>query len=392
MRAALLIAWKDLRQRARDRSAPVMMLVPFVLAFIFSQIMGGIGSTGLRFALVDEDGGPVARVFVEEALAPIVDSGAVELTVAGSLREGRDLAESGDVSATFVIPPGFSDEVMSGREAWIDVVGNAGSPISTMAASSIAASFAGEVTTSQASMAAAASLGSLDPGRAAGMIERSSGMPDPISIVDVSATQKSLDQNTFFASGMAVFFLFFTVQAGTLGILSERREGTLSRLLAAPIPRWSILGGQLLSSFALGTFSVVVMIVSTSLLMGAEWGSPVGVGLLVTAGVMAATAMMYLIATFARTMEQAQNMQSAAALVLGMVGGALIPIAQAGGLIERVSLLTPHAWFLSGLSGLQGGGGAADILPDAAAILAFAAVAGVGIILRQGSLTRLARP
>ena len=60
MRATLLIAWKDLRQRARDRSAfLIAIVVPLALAFIFSQILGDVGNDSLTFAfaVVDEDGG-----------------------------------------------------------------------------------------------------------------------------------------------------------------------------------------------------------------------------------------------------------------------------------------------------------------------------------------------
>ena len=46
------------------------------------------------------------------------------------------------------------------------------------------------------------------------------------------------------------------------------------------------------------------------------------------------------------------------ALVLGMLGGSFFPVAQAGGLLATLSLLTPQAWFLRGLGDLAGGGGA----------------------------------
>ncbi len=60
MRAAVLIAWKDLRQRARDRSAfLIAIVVPLALAYIFNLIVGGASSDSVTFAyaVVDEDGG-----------------------------------------------------------------------------------------------------------------------------------------------------------------------------------------------------------------------------------------------------------------------------------------------------------------------------------------------
>lgn len=388
MRAALLIAWKDLRQRARDRSAFVIAFaVPLALAFIFSLILGGDDTITFRYAVVDLDGGATAQAFVE-GLVPLKDSGLVELTLADSLEKGHDLAAHGSVSATFVLPPGFSAAVESGQSTQIDVIGNVEAPIGTMVASSIAESFASQVTAVQASVATVVASGIGDPGDVAALAQRAAAMPNPISLADVSATERKLDPKTFYAAGMAVFFLFFTVQFGISSLLDERREGTLSRLLAAPIPRWSILAGKLASSFVLGVVSMAVLAVATSLLFGAEWGNPVGVALLIVVGVLAAMAVMGLVATFARTAEQAANMEGIVAFVLGMVGGSFFPVAEAGGLIEKLSLLTPHAWFLRALGDLRGGGGVADILPAIGAILAFVAVTGVIALLRQRRLVQ----
>lgn len=389
MRAAFLIARKDLRQRARDRSAfLIAIVVPLALAFIFSQILGDVNSDSVTFAfaVVDEDGGAVARAFVDEVLAPLEDDGLIELTVADSPELGRQLAEDGDVGATFVFPAGFSTAVEAGKGAEIEVIGNVDAPIGTLVASSIAQSFASQLTSIQTSVATVAGSGVSDSATIAALAARAVTMPDPISFEDVSATRKELEPNTFFAAGMAVFFLFFTVQFGISSLLDERREGTLSRLLAAPMRRSSILFGKLLTSFVLGVISMAVLVTATSLLLGAEWGNPVGVGLLVVAGVVAAMAVMALIATFARTAEQAGNWQAIVALVLGMLGGSFFPVAQAGGFIEKLSLATPHAWFLRGIGELQAGGGVVDVLPAVAAILGFAAVTGVLAFLRRERL------
>ena len=111
MRAALIIASKDLRQRARDRSLFLMaIVVPLFLAFIFSQIFSGVSGDSVTFdyAVVDQDGGDIARVLVDEVLVSLEEDGLVELIVAESLEQGRRLAANGDVSATFIIPrPGI---------------------------------------------------------------------------------------------------------------------------------------------------------------------------------------------------------------------------------------------------------------------------------------------
>ena len=146
--------------------------------------------------------------------------------------------------------------------------------------------------------------------------------------------------------------------------------------------------GKLLTSLVLGVVSMVVLAVATHLALGAHWGDPLGVALLIVAGVLAATAVMALVATLARTPDQAQAWGSMAALVLGMLGGSFFPIAQAGGALAALSLVSPHAWFLRGLQELSGGAGASAALGPAAAILAFAALAGGLAALRVKRLVR----
>ena len=108
--------------------------------------------------------------------------------------------------------------------------------------------------------------------------------------------------------------------------------------------------------------------------------------ILIVCGVLAATAVMALVATLAKTPEQAGAWGSMVALVLAMLGGSFFSVAQAGGVIAALSLLTPHAWFLRGLGDLSGGAGPGAVLGPAAAILAFAAVTGGIALTRMGRL------
>ncbi len=388
MSAALLIAWKDLRQRCRDRSAfLIAFVVPLAMAFIFSAILGDVGEdVTFRYAVANQDEGRAARALSDEVLVPLEEQGLLELTGAASREEALAWVEDGAVSAAFVVPPGFSAAVEQGRSAEIEVIGNVDREIGSLIAESIATAFGNEIKTVQLSIATAASFDPSVVEDLERLAEGISALPNPVALEDVSATRKELDAGTFFSAGMAVFFLFFTVQFGVTNLLDERREGTLARLMAAPVRRSSIFVGKLITSFVIGVASMAVLAVATSLLLGAEWGHPVGVALLILAGVVAATAVTALIATIARNSEQAGNWQTIVALVLGMLGGAFFPVNQAGGAIEKLSLLTPHAWFLRGLGDLQSGGSLADIVPALAAILAFATVAGAIAVLRQGKM------
>ena len=341
MRAALLIARKDIRQRLRDRSAVLVALVmPLVLASIFGVIFHDV-TTGdacdCVFGVVDA---PAPLV------AALAGSDVITLHREPDVGSARADLEAGRIGAALVFT---RDRVV--------VIGDVDLPITAQIAESVATTYANRV---------------------AG---------DTIEIADISTKSRQLDIGTFYAAGMTVFFLFFTVQFGVTSILDERRDGTLARMLVAPIRGAAVLVGKLLTSLVLGVVSMVVLALATHFLLDAQWGNPLGVLLLIVAGVIAATSVMALIATVAKTPDQAQSWQSMAALILGMLGGTFFPVAQAGGVIAAASLATPQAWFLRGVEDLAAGDGVGAVAGPVFAMLAFAALMTALALPRVGRLT-----
>ncbi len=385
MRPALAIAGKDLRQRMRDRSALlVAIVVPLVLASIFGLIFRGAlnGKVTFTFGVVDQQqphAGP--NTFVNDALSPLQRSGLIMVRHEPTLAAGRSAADQNQVAATFVLPPGLGVVATGRRErtpAPLKVLGSVDSPIGTEVAQSIAQTFADRENAEQIALIGALAAHTTPV--------RSAASLTPIAIVDVSTSNRQLGAGTFYAAGMTVFFLFFTVQFGISSVLEERRDGTLARMLVAPVRRSSILAGKLVTSIVLGCFSMGVLAVATHFLLSAHWGNVLGVAMLIFAGVLAATGVMTLVATLAHTPEQAQSWQGMVALVMGMLGGTFFPVAQAGGVLAALSLATPQAWFLRGIDNLTGGASAGAALGPVAAILAFAAITGLLAFRRAGRL------
>jgi ABC-2 type transport system permease protein len=380
MRAAVLISVKDLKARLRDRSALLIaIVVPLGLAFIFNAIFSGMSGKAISLGVVNADRGVLGQQFISNVLGPVGRSGLIAVHPEATVARARALAANGTLNAVIVIPAGFSAAVQADRPAAMQVIGNADSPISAQIARSIANRYIADLARVRLSVATVAHGGgshaSPSPGRLRVLVAAAGAAAAPVAVADVSAQTKELDQKSFFAAGMAVFFLFFTVSFGVTSLLEERNDGTLARLLAAPISRASILGGKLLTSFALGVISMVVLVAATSVLFGASWGNPAGVAVLVVAAVLAAMGIMALIATLAKNAEQANMWQTVVAVVLGLLGGTFFPISQAPGVLSRLTFAAPQAWFLRGLGDLRGGGVSVVWVP-ALAMLAFAVVAG----------------
>ncbi len=387
MGTAWIICVKDLRSRLRDRSALIIgIVVPLALAFIFNAVFSGAagGNTVISLGVVDADHGAVAAVLVHDVLGSVAKSGFISVRSEPDLATAQRRVSSGGLQAVIVVPAGFTTAVESQQPAALQVIGNADSPISSEVARSIADGYTADLNRVRLSVATTAVL---KPGtNLTDLVAAATATAPPVQVSDQSTATKELSPKSFYAAGMAVFFVFFTVSFGVTGLLEERSQGTMARLLAAPIRRWSVLAGKMLTSFILGVVSMSVLVVATSLLFGASWGNPIGVAILIVAAVLSAMGIMAVVATLAKTPEQAGNWQSVIAVILGLLGGTFFPVARAPGVLSTITFLTPQAWFLRGLGDLRAGHLGAVWTP-AFAMLLFALVTG-GIAMSR--LSRLA--
>lgn len=380
MHAVLTILAKDLRLRLRDRSAFVVgVLTPFGLAFVLNLILGGVDDFSAHFGVVDDDHGEVADAFVETT-GHLGDD--IEVTTGLSEDEARSEVDDGSLDAAFVIPEGFSDEVLGQQPAELRVIGNVDADIPVQIARGVAERFAAQVDAVRLSVATASPPATppATPPDAA-LIAVASQQQAPVELTAVAAPDRQLDTTTYQIAGLAALFVFFLVQYGVLGLLEEKQTGTMARLLVAPIPRWSVVVAKALVSVIVGLVALTVLAVGSTLIMGADWGDPVAAAALIAGLVVAAVSITGLVAGAARTAEQAGNVQTVVALVLGLLGGSFFPLSQGEGLLAHLSVLTPQHWFLQGL-GEGRVGGLADALPSVGALLVFAVVMGTaGLVL-----------
>jgi len=380
VRIALLIALKDLRQRLRDRSALLVSIAaPLGLAVIFSQLLSGATGFAATYVVSDMDGGALARVLREDVIGSFADGDRIKVVDVATEAEARVAVDDGTADAAFLIPAGFSAAIQAGQAATLDVVGARNAGIATEIARALAQRFGDGVVAVQLSVATAADLATAPPAQAdvQRISEIAAAAPPPITMTNTSADLRQLTLASYFSASMAILFLFFSAQIGLVSLFDERRQGTLARILAGPIAPWTVLAGKTLGSFVLALLAMSVLVVTTSLLIGAHWGPPLGVALMVVSAIIAAIGICTLVVSFARTAEAAGAACSAVAITLGILGGTFSPTAQAPEVMTTLSLLTPHGWFLRGLGEMQGAtGSAADCLPAAGILLAMGLVTG----------------
>ena len=396
MSAAAQIAVKDLKLRVRDRSAFIFGIVaPLVLAFVFNLVFGSVFDAtglGLEYGMVDLDQSEISLRF-GAVLEEVEADGVLTIENYANEASAERAIEDDEIDAYYLIEDDFGEGVETFASPTIRVVGDIDAPTSTQIAASIAQQFSIGVEATQLAITttAIATSSQITPQFVNSLSGDPSSAAFSYQLEDVSAATKQLDGTTYFSAAMAIFFLFFTVQFGVLGLLEEERDGTLARLRAAPIGRLSVVGGKAILAFLLGVISMTTLVVATSVpfLLNADWGAPFGVALLVVAGVLSAVGIMGLVASAAKTPEGAGNMGAIIAVILGMLGGVFFPLGQGDDLLSKLTLLTPHAWFMRGLADLADAAPWTAALPATGALLVFAGVTGsIGLVLLRRRLER----
>jgi ABC-2 type transport system permease protein len=371
LRAALLIAATDLRRRLRNRSFLIQALVgPVALAGIISLAFGGGSDFDATIGVVDADGSPVAEGFVTEIAE--ADSGGLRFEQVGSAAEARAEVDDGDLGAAVVVPHGFTASLQTDTPGDLEVITSSDNLVSAEVARGGAAGFTDRANAARLAAAIALATGGSMPSS-----ESLTAIELPVQI-DTTGTGGDVSPAAYFGPAMGLLFLFLSVGVIARDLLTEKRIGLLDRVRAGPVRDAAILTGKGASAVVIGTTSLLVIWAVTALALGADWGDPLGVVLLVLAAALAVAGIAGLIAGIARTEQSADTLATVAAFVFALIGGAFIPPGQMPDALQRLSLLTPTGWALRGFAELSaGGGGVADIVPHVLVLLAWGLVAGL---------------
>lgn len=144
-----------------------------------------------------------------------------------------------------------------------------------------------------------------------------------------------------------VMFAFFLVLAVGWLFVSERRQGTLKRLLAAPLSRTEILLGKMVPCFLVSLAQGLILLAAGKVVFGMSWGpEPLWLLPVVVTTSLAAIGLALVVATLARTEAQVAIYGTLLVVVLAGVSGCLMPRALMPEDMQLVRKFTPHAWAL----------------------------------------------
>lgn len=385
MRAFLALAAKEFHVLLRDHHGlAVLFIMPAVFILIMSLALRDALDPGRQGALtylwLDEDGGYFALA-LGDALAA---RGALTRLAA---RDEADLLarlRAGEAPFAVRIAPGLKDRIAAAAEG-------ERAPLLQLYLSPTAPAQARLLFAAEA-RAALASV------NAEYLLEDLMGVPHedaqklraqtdparlPVDEVYVGAgTAAAAAPNAVQQSVPAwlVFAMFFVVLPLGTSVLAERAQGNLQRLALLNLPPALLLAARIPAYYALNMVQLALMLavgVHAVPALGGErlalGDSATGLWLIGSALSLAAIGFGLLVAVLARSAAQATTFGGVANLVLGAVGGVMVPKMVMPPAMQAASEVSPMSWALEGCWDiLLRGGGVADVLPESAALAGFA--------------------
>ena len=419
IRQILATTWKDLKILLKDFGGlATLFLMPTMFIFVMTLALGGLfndgGDNPIEILVVDNDTGTIGAQIVEGLQA--AEGFAVETEWDGATltrARAETLITDQERSIAMIIPANFSDTIQRSvfdtptdetpRKAQIDLVVDPA--LSSQVVGPVKGTLAG--LSQQAMMTSIAPRGidlfldQVDQTAGASLpaetreslrqqaLRSTAGGGITGSVVEVVQMQpagmeieqfpNSVQQNV---PGWTLFGVFFISQTLATSLLEEKKVGTFRRLLVAPMSRAALLLGkltpllivnlaQIVLMFAVGVF-IMPLVGAPKLELGRH---PEALALISLATSLAATGLGLLIAALAKTAEQIGGIGSLLVVTMAALGGVMVPRYIMPDFMQRVGLITPHAWALTAYQDvLVRGYDVVRILPEVAALMGFAVV------------------
>jgi len=358
---------KDLRLILRDRTLVVFTLVlpVIVISLLASALLGGRGGPRLSIAVVDQDGGPVARE-VKDALGEYAN--VVELSRDDAEHFVRDLGRG---PIALVLPPQLSENYPRGVPTEIALLTDPAD---------------------ESSLRTAKLLLLL-------MEKKVAADADPLAQQLIVVKEQNLTGNQLTVTpfqqnlpGFSIMFALIAVIFSTsLGLHDERAGGTLARLLIAPIGITPVLLGKLSARFLVGVSQLAFLLVWSHLVFQVPLGNaPVALAVLICAVILATVATGLLVGVFTRTRAQVQPLGLGLVVLLSGLGGLWWPESTQPHWMQLVSSVAYTSWAMNAMNDLVlRGRGLEALTQPVGALLLYAVAAsalGIGLFRSRNAL------
>ena len=368
---ALEIARVSMLRTFRDRMGLFFIVVlPMILVIVLGMTYGGMNTA--RVGVADQDAGALSTALVNDLRTTDVR---LELRRYATAAEVRDAVERGFVEIGLAIPSGYGEALRGGGQAQVEVVAQPQSYASAVR-TAIDGALARQTALIQAARYAASTTGvSFDAALAAAREHEASVAGVGVTVDTVSEVTANPNGFAVGAESQVILFMFLTSMTGAAVLITTRQLGITRREFSTPTSVRSIIAGETIGRFVFALFQGGFIVVASAVLFGVDWMDPLASGAIVIAFALVASGAAMLLATLVTNEHQLSAVGPALGMILGLLGGTMVPMEVFPDTIRTLAHVTPHAWAMDAFHRLLlDGGGLADILIEVVVLLGFAFV------------------
>lgn len=376
------IAIKDLKLFLKDkRSLALTFAIPIALITLFAFAFGGIGkeenSSKITLLISDLDNTSASKGAIKQ-----LDSLSSIQTKQIELQEAEKLIKNGKASSALIFHKGFSDSLVNGNDLPIELKYDEAREIEvgllqqSLIPTLSMLPFSTENSNEVLGKKLIKSNGIDDVQSQQNVQTQSDGLfkaiSDGIAKSNRDKNQNSNPASAFFfqnlkmtkllkakndnqlglvqaVAGTAVMMLLFSVVGIGMGLLDEKKEGTLKRLIYSPIKPVDILLGKMISANIISVLQLLVMFLFANIVFGLEIYSHFPELLLtIIATAFACSAFGVFIASIAQKREQIQGLSTLIILVMSAIGGSMIPLFFMPSFMQKIAVVSVNYWSIQG--------------------------------------------
>ncbi len=397
LNALLTLTFANIRNFTRDRTALFWTFAfPVIFVLLFGAIFSGGGSTHYAVGWVDQDGtaasAELRQAFAQITLLRLHD---------GSLAASLDAMRQGNLQAVVVVPRGYgaaiarSAQVIAGRTPGAAAPG--GSPTSDAAATAgggaVHAGLAApslapaavelQVYTDPSQQSSSATIRQIVSQVVSSLNLALTGRPPAIGVTDRTLQSQRLTNAAFLVPGILGMALMQLGVFAAVPLVAQREKLILKRLNATPLPRWTLVGSNVVLRLLIGLVQTVLLLGIGSVVFGVTvLGAPWLMALVVILGALTFTSIGYVVASFARTEEAANGIVQVVQFPMMFLSGVFFPIEIMPAVLRPVAAVLPLTYLGDALRQVMVGGSAYAPLPLDLGILAAWLVVCLGIAAR----------
>ena len=356
------ITAKDLLLLSRDKRALVLLLVlPLMFISIVGMSTGQLltrddNSEQFRIVAVDQSNTETSR----DLLAELSKKPEVAIKTVATQDAAREILRNGDASLILEIGSEFETRVDDMRVSDLFNPSDE-SPTSGLAALDLS------VETKANSAGVGRLLEAVVRSQVIGFIAPIAAKKNPVTrawvrarepdeesaatpVIEVARKPQESKQNAVYlwvVPGFTVMFAFFVISIMARSFIIERDQGTLRRLMMAPVGTVSVLLGKTIPFYLTSVLQCSLLFLCGRLMFGMPWGSqPAYLIPVILCTSAAATSLGLLLSTLVHTDQQVSSYGTTLILMFSSISGCFFPREFFPKMMRNISLFTPHAWSL----------------------------------------------